>query len=224
MPKYFSPNKENRNRGDATMSLMILIILASGVFLVWVVAPKMHDDTLNMASTGVVEGVKSDGVSGSSFAAAPGTNNESKKSLQMKQLILATATPTPIGPARTPTSTTTPTTPKSPATASIIFSLNTCEIIKGQKTVMGKILVTGTSQGYLLLEKEGSTQGSFVEVGKILFGTPSRTYNLILTEDDGVIDKKLRAKLFYTSGKIKELYGGTETVLKESPTILCDSI
>ena len=142
----------------------------------------------------------------------------------MKQLILATATPTPIGPARTPTSTTTPTTPKSPATASIIFSLNTCEIIKGQKTVMGKILVTGTSQGYLLLEKEGSTQGSFVEVGKILFGTPSRTYNLILTEDDRVIDKKLRAKLFYTSGKIKELYGGTETVLKESPTILCDSI
>ena len=77
MPKYFSPNKENRNRGDATMSLMILIILASGVFLVGGVAPKIHDDTLNMASTGVVEGVKSEDSAGNSFTASAGTNNES---------------------------------------------------------------------------------------------------------------------------------------------------
>lgn len=215
----------HNSKGDATMSLLLLIILVSGVFLVGGVAPKMHDDTLDMASTGVVEGVKSEDSAGNSFAASAGTNNESKKSLQMKQLILTTATPTPVTPTptRAPTPTPTPAggSSGSPSAETITFTLSECETIKNAPAMKGKITVTGAAPGYLAVEKELSTPETYSGFAKILFNPSQTTYNLFLTESDAVFGKKLRAKLFYTPGKIGELSGGTESAAKVSETITC---
>ncbi len=217
------------SRGDATISVILAIILISGVFLTGGILPHMEDETLKKDTTAVVQGIKSEDESGNSFIASNTTGSDTKRSIQMKQLVLITATPTPSvtpTPSPTPTPTPTPTpisgTSGSSATASITFTLDACELIKGKKTIQGKIVATGTTQGYLLLEKEGAITGFYTELGKVLFGTPSRTYNLFLTEDDGVIDKKLRAKLFYTAGKVGEVSGGTEAVIKESTTLTCN--
>ncbi len=198
------------------MSLMILIILASGVFLVGGVAPKMHDDTLNMASTDVVEGVKSDGVSGSSFAAAPGTNNESKKSLQMKQLILTTATPIPsVTPTRIPTIT-----PSTSDEASITVALGECDTEK-DPIVIGSATAISKTSGYLLIDIETST-GTFATFQTLVFSGVTQKYNLILTARDGFMTKNWRIKLI--SGGIKvgtEYIGGKQAAIKSFSPIDC---
>ncbi len=127
------------------MSLLLLIILVSGVFLVGGVTPKMHDDTLDMKTTGTVQGVQS-GSTGSSFAGAPGTSNGSKKSLQMKQLILTTTTPTPIGPA--PTKTPTPTTTSPSSEWKITYKFVECR----EDASAGNLELTGSTSGYTITE------------------------------------------------------------------------
>lgn len=203
------------------MSLMILIILASGVFLVGGVAPKMHDDTLNMASTGVVEGVKSDGVSGSSFAAAPGTNNESKKSLQMKQLILTTTTPTPVGPTRTPTPTTG--SESDDETWNLSYSKVGCENFgSGQEGEKGTIVANGTLSGYISIEV--NRNGSFSQTGSSVFVPLQNSYTIKLTNSEGFSSSPWRVRIF-SGGSFnrdtKNWSGGTFRALIDNDTTSC---
>lgn len=125
------------------MSLLLLIILVSGVFLVGGVTPKMHNDTLDMKTTGSVQGVQSGSTSGSSFA-APGTGGESKKSLQMRQLILATTTPTPVNPTKTPT----PTAAIPSSEWKITYKFVECR----DDASAGNLELTGSTSGYTITE------------------------------------------------------------------------
>ncbi len=173
------------------MSLMILIILASGVFLVGGVAPKMHDDTLNMASTGVVEGVKSDGVSGSSFAAAPGTNNESKKSLQMKQLILTTATPT-----RPPKI-------EEIDQWDIFISPISCSSGLGKTSLTLK----GPKNGYLKLEIS-NTSGGFYSIDTGFFHSKEHKMTLTIANSLGFDKSKWKLSLYESGTELDSQWSG----------------
>ncbi len=159
------------------MSLLLLIILVSGVFLVGGVTPKMHDDTLDMKTTGSVQGVHS-GSTGSSFA-APGTGSESKKSLQMKQLILTTSTPTP----------------SSRSTSSdewdISLSTVTCQSGVGKASLTLK----GPRKGYLVIEQE-IYSGSFTPVDVGEFVSTEHRMTLVLPSSSFFNSRKWRIKLF----------------------------
>ena len=170
------------------MSLLLLIILVSGVFLVGGVTPKMHNDTLDMKTTGTVQGVQSGGATGSSFA-APGTSNGSKKSLQMKQLILTTTTPTPKS------------TPED--NWSIVVATPTCQGNLAKTIVTNK----GTKNGYIRLDIS-DTSGVFSRVDTGVFLPVEHKMTLTLSNSAGFNTTKWKLSLFEGGTELDSQWNG----------------
>ena len=208
MPRSIASLKKYNSRGDVTITLILGIILISGVFLAGGVLPNMKDDTLNMESTGVVEGVRSEDAQGQSLIAAAGSSNDSKKTLQMKQLILMTATPIPTS--STPSTT----------SSSISVLIGACEEIKGPSAQI-EATVIGTESGYISVEIESGS--SFQTVSTAKFSLSPTTYNILLQKIDGFTTKKWKVKLFSGGTAVGGIFsGGTERASSLNKPIPCN--
>lgn len=161
------------SRGDATISVILAIILISGVFLTGGVLPHMEDDTLKKDTTAVVQGIKSEDESGNSFIASTTTGSDTKRSIQMKQLVLITATPTPTG---TPIPTPTPiATSSSGDTWSITYTKINCGTLEsGLVGETGTVTIAGPVVGYMVVEIE--KEGVFATIQTSGFTPPTNTY------------------------------------------------
>lgn len=210
-----SKDSLHKNRGDATITLILAIVLISGVFLTGGILPSMREDTLKKDTEAVVQGIRSEDSSGTSFIASSGTTNDAKKTLQMKQLILATVTPTPTGtPIPTPTRTPTPT--QDPIW-DISFQLTSC-IRETSPIAAGLIAATGDENGYISLEIENG--GIYTQIVSTQYLTSNLDYEVDLPSSVGYSSNNWRIRLFSGGSQLSGKWqGGTlKNTLNQEPT------
>lgn len=201
--KNYQVKSHQKSRADATISLVIIVILASAIFLSGGIFPSMRDDTLKKDTSGIVAGVRSEDASGNSLLAAAGSSNDTKKTIQMKQLILVTPTPTKPG-STTQTN-----------DWNITLSPITCQSGVGRAT----LTLLGPKKGYLIIEQEVYS-GTFTPVDSAEFIPTEHKITLVMPNSSYFNSRKWKIQILEGGSQVGyEWVGGIKRKsLDQNPT------